>query len=320
MEILEKQFLSLNEKKNKPNFLVVGVPKGGTSSLYSYLKEHPDIFLPEQKELHFFSHNELQKNDKGPGDKLALSTVIKNPKEYASLYRNLNKETRSGDISPSYLYFSESVIPTIKNHLGDNIKIIIILRDPIGRTFSNYLHQKRLLFEDLSFSEALNQENTRKQKGFGDFWRYKEHSLYYQNCKNYIEAFGKENVKIILFEDLKKDAEREVESICEFLGVDSTFIPSNLDKVFNKGGVYKESPLTKLLLKPSGLKQILQKIVGENLANKYKAYKAKTLSKNTEEKPTITEETILELKEFFKSDLEQLKTINVDTSKWSHFK
>ena len=59
-----------------PNFLIVGVPKAGTSSLYNYLKQHPEIYLPEQKELHYFTHQELSKNTAGPGDKLALKSII----------------------------------------------------------------------------------------------------------------------------------------------------------------------------------------------------------------------------------------------------
>lgn len=308
------------KNKCRPNFLVVGAPKAGTSSLYYYLKEHPEVYLPKQKELHFFTYNQLKENTKGPGDKLALSSVIKLKDDYESLYKNSKNETSLGDISPSYLYFSETAIPKIKAYLGDDVKIMIILRDPIGRAFSNYLHQKRLLHEELTFDQAILNEEKRKKDGFGDFWRYKEHSLYYKNCKNYIDAFGKDNVKIILFEDLKDNTEQEIKSVCEFLDVDARFTPQNLSKVFNKGGVYKQNPLTRLLLKPSGLKQFLQRIVGKNFAQKYKAYKAKTLAKSTEEKPTIPENTLCYLKEFFKTDLEQLKALGVDTNKWTYFK
>ncbi|SFI62199.1 sulfotransferase family protein [Olleya namhaensis] len=310
---------TVKQINKKPNFLVVGVPKSGTSSLYGYLKEHPEIYLPEQKELHFYTYNKLKENTEGPGDKLALKTVIKSKEEYELLYKNRKSEIASGDISPSYLYFADSAIPLIKSYLGEDVKIIITLRDPIGRAFSNFLHQKRLLLETLPFTEALQSETKRKEQGFGDFYRYKEHSLYFENCMKYINAFGNDNVKIVLFEDIIKNAESEVKSICNFLNVDANFIPKNLNTVFNKGGVYKENKLTAFLLKPSGLKQMVLKLIGSKLANKYKAYKESVLQKNTEAKPEIEAQTLVDLKAYFKQDIEQIKSLNVDITKWKYF-
>lgn len=309
----------VKKPKNKPNFLAVGVPKAGTSSLYSYLKEHPEVYLPEQKELHFFTNKTLQENTEGPGDKLALNTVIKKEEDYMALYNGLKNQTVSGDISPSYFFFADQAIPAIKENLGDDIKIIITLRDPIGRAFSNYLHQKRLLHEELTFDQAILNEEKRKKDGFGDFWRYKEQSLYYEKCIKYIEAFGKENVKIILFEDLIQNTEKEVKDIYTFLKVDNTFKPSNINEVFNKGGVYKKSKLTSFLLKPSRLKQFVLKIIGDRFINKYRAYKSNVLEKNTEVKPIIEKQTIQTLKLYFKEDIEMLKTLNIDTTKWKYF-
>ncbi len=306
--------------KTKPNFLVVGVPKAGTSSLYNYLKEHPEIYLPEQKELHFFANRILEKNTEGPGDKLALKTIIRNREDYESLYKSIDEESAFGDISPSYFYFSDTVIPLIKSYLGGELKIIISLRDPISRAFSNYLHQKRLLLETLSFSEAIDSELKRKTNRYGDFWRYTEHSLYYENCKKYIKAFGEENVKIVLFENLIADSEKEIKDIYKFLNVADNFKPPNLKEIFNKGGVYKQNKLTTTLLKPTRFKQLASKVIGQKLSNKYKTYKESVLQKYTESKPEIDTQTLIELKTYFKQDIDQLKTLNLDISKWKYFK
>ena len=135
-------------------------------------KDLLQIFLTAQKELHFFSYQELTKYDSGPGDKLAQVNIIKDYNEYLELYKNVKTEKAIGDISPSYFYFSKYTIPLIKKYLGHDVKIIISLRDPIERAFSNFLHQKRLLYEKLDFHEALYEELNRKNKGFSDFWEY----------------------------------------------------------------------------------------------------------------------------------------------------
>jgi|10_taG_2_1085330.scaffolds.fasta_scaffold51589_2 Sulfotransferase domain len=304
---------------SKPNFLVVGVPKGGTSSLFNYLKQHPEIYLPEQKELHYFSFEELKKNLNGPGDKLAFSSVLRSYDAYTSLYNNIEGESKFGDVSPSYLFFSKSVIPAIKEKLGNQVKIIISLRDPIERSYSNFLHQKRLMHESLSFDQALQQEKKRKEKGFGDFWRYSEHSFYYEKCQAYIKAFGAENVKIVLFEDIKERPEGLLTELFDFLGVDKSFKAENLNVIYNKGGVYKKDGLTSFLLKPSFLKSMVLKYGGSFIAKKYKGFKQGVLERNTLEKPKIEKNTLNYLKKLFKEDVQNLKTLGVDTSQWKHF-
>lgn len=304
---------------SKPNFLIVGTPKGGTSSLFNYLKEHPEIYLPEQKELHFFSYNELMKNTNGPGDKLALANVIKSWEEYLSLYQGITTERMAGDVSPSYLYFSKEVIGRIKACLGENLKIIIMLRDPIERAYSNFMHQKRLMHETLTFNEALKVEKERMQKGYGDFWRYAGHSFYYEKCVDYIQTFGNENVKIVLFEDMVNRQNETISSIFKFLGVDDSFIPTNLNTVYNKGGVYKKNPVTKFLLKPSFIKEFMRKAVGNKIGRQYKQLKEKILNHNSENKSPIEQDTIKYLQAYFAEDVIKLKELVPDISKWRYF-
>jgi len=139
--------------KNKlPNFLVVGAPKAGTTSLYEYLSQHPQVFLTEEKELHFWSNEELAKSVDGPGDALALSEVVESIDDYRAKFSGVTNELAVGDISPSYLYFSEPVIEKLKKYYsGNELKIIILLREPSERAYSQYLHQKRLMLETVSF-------------------------------------------------------------------------------------------------------------------------------------------------------------------------
>lgn len=307
------------ETLNKPNFLVVGTPKGGTSSLYRYLKVHPEIYLPEQKELHFFSCAELYKNINGPGDKIALINVIQSWGEYLTLYKNITTEKAAGDVSPSYLYYSKESILKINGLLDSNLKIIIMLRDPIERAFSNFLHQKRLMHEKLDFNEVIKIEEERIEKGYGDFWRYLGHSLYSENCMDYINAFGSTNVKIVLFEDFVSQPHETIKSIFEFLEVDGNFTPNNLNTIYNKGGVYTSNVLTKFLLKPTVMKEEIKRLVGNKIREQYKMYKNKILLKNRKEKPAISEESIKYLQSYFFDDVKKLKEMGLDITLWKYF-
>ena len=90
----------------KPNFIIAGFPKCGTTSLHHYLNEHPAIFMPEQKELHFFTYKILSKLKNGPKDELAKETQINSSEKYLSYFQNVKKEIAIGDASPSYINLS----------------------------------------------------------------------------------------------------------------------------------------------------------------------------------------------------------------------
>ena len=147
-----------------PNTIVIGAPKSGTTSLYHYLLQHPDIYLPEKKELHFFSHELLRLNANGPGDLNALKHICTNLQDYFSYFSAVNNESIVAEVSPSYLYYAQVSDP-IYSSLG-SIKIIVLLRNPIHKAFSQYMHLKRVNREKLSFFEALQVEEKRIQNGW----------------------------------------------------------------------------------------------------------------------------------------------------------
>lgn len=119
--------VSLMETKLLPNFIVIGAPRCGTTSLFEYIRQHPDIYLPSQKELHYFSYVHLRKNCYGPGDDLVLARLPATFFEYQAHYAAVTTESAIGEISPSYLYWSDSS-ERILDELG-RIKIVIMLRD-----------------------------------------------------------------------------------------------------------------------------------------------------------------------------------------------
>jgi hypothetical protein len=218
------------DHKRMPNFLIVGAAKAGTTSLYEYLRQHPDIFMPEWKELSFFI-----------GDPCGPLHKVRKPAYYYKVFAGVKQHKAIGEASTSYLY-DRAAPDIIKAKLGQ-VKILIILRDPVAMSYSLYNHQSRKEGETITdFEAALTAEGKRlndpafKKKCYG--WHanyyYYQRGLYYEQVQRYLDTFGKDHVKIILFDDLAKDAVGVVQEAFRFLDVDDTFVPDI--KVHNPGG------------------------------------------------------------------------------------
>ncbi len=294
---------------NLPNFLIVGASKSGTSSLYHYLNQHPEIFLSEkQKEGRFFS--QMTGNYQGPGDLRIDDSISRSLDDYKNLFSSVSNEKAIGDISPEYLYFYNNCIPLIKKHLPEEVKIIIILRSPVERAFSGYLHFKRDKRETLSFEEALTKEEERADKNWIWAWQYKNSGLYYEQVKAYVDYFR--NVKIIVFDEFRKDEKKVLNEICSFIGVNPDF---NFDTSYkyNVSGDPKNEMLYKLETS-RGLIEFVKKIVPDKLV---KLVRNRITGEKQMVKPTINEETRLELINFFRADILKLQDlIQKDLSHW----
>ena len=241
----------------KPNFIIAGFPKCGTTSLHHYLEEHPEVYMPTQKELHFFTCNILSKLNKGPNDATVKKTQINSSEKYLNFYKSVRNEIAIGDASPSYINYP-SQFKKIKEYLNDP-KVIIILRDPIDRAYSNYLHLKREHRETLTFEEAIFKEDERKTNKYSDFWYYKFNSTYYDKIIKAKETFS--NVLILTSEELSNNGEATLKNVYKFLEVDDTFKLKRKFNNFNKGGHFKENIFTKIIFQPSTLKNTIKKKV-----------------------------------------------------------
>jgi hypothetical protein len=217
-------------RAKRPNFLIVGAAKSGTTSLYAYLKQHPDIFMPEWKELSFFI-----------GDRFTPLHKVKSPHYYDKVFAKAKNESAIGEASTSYLY-DEAAAGNIKENLG-NIKIIIALRDPVSMSYSLYNHQLRKEGETIeSFEAALEKEEARRTNaefrkkcyGWHANYYYFHRALYYNQVKRYIDTFGKDNVQIILFDELVAETQSVVQKTYRFLGVYDGYVPEI--KIHNPAG------------------------------------------------------------------------------------
>lgn len=230
--------------ENLPSFVCVGGPKCGTTSLYHYLRGHPDVFLPAQKELHYFAVPDLMERPNGPGMRSVLAGIVKTEADYRKTYRSSPASAVSGDISPSYLT-SPAAPQAIKDLLG-NPKIIIMLRDPVDRMFSQYMHLRRSAREDLEFEDALAAEPARLAQGWGDMWLYRNGAYSADAVARYFEMFGRDNVMVILATDMRADTRGVMKQVMEFIGVDSS-VELDLEGEFNKSGMPKSRVIARMI-------------------------------------------------------------------------
>ena len=296
-----------------PNFILSGFPKCGTTSLHYYLSEHPEIYMPDQKELHFFTNRIFAKNNKGTGDSILTHTHIKTLNEYQKCFKGGENFKIVGETSPSYINHPE-LFKKISKTLSDP-KIIVLIRDPIKRAYSNYLHLLREQRETLSFEEALSQEEKRKALKYADFWYYKFNSTYYEKIRIAKLVFS--NVLIITQEELSQEPLKIMKRTYEFLGVDTEFKPKRITAKYNPGGAYKKNIITSIIFKPSTAKNILKKTVPvrpwmKDLLNSITArYKKK------QEK--IDDKTKKYLINYFRKEVEKIKKLGADTSRWNNY-
>jgi Sulfotransferase family len=255
----------------RPNFFIVGAARSGTTSLSRYLKQHPEIYIKQQKEVHFFAADYFPCS--GPGDDELNEVVIHDEEQYNQFFAGVTGEKAIGDSSVFYL-----CLPGTAERIAQAVpdaKIIIILREPVDRAYSAYMHLMRDGREYVGFAEGLSLEEVRREKGFEPLWWYKELGLYYKQVKQYLEIFGVDRVKVLLYDELCDNPEQLLHDTFAFLEVrENVVIDTSLRH--NIAGVPKSrqlfSVLDNFIRRPSvlekGIKSLIPWRLREIVANK----------------------------------------------------
>jgi len=293
-----------------PNFLVIGAAKAGTTSLFTYLKQHPQVFVPALKEPRFFALEGQVPNYKGPV-KIANKKAVNNIDDYRTLFQEAGQSKAIGEASTIYLY-EDKTASRIKSYVPD-CKLIAILRNPIDRAFSSYSHLVRDGFENLSFEAALNEEEKRIQDNWPPLWHYNRRGFYYLQVKRYLDIFDASQFKIYLYEDLLHRPEWLISDIYQFLGVDDSFRPDLASKE-NISGTPKNKFVSKILTGKNPIKTASRLLLPKATRGKlYKAVKQKNLGK----KQSINPHTRQRLISLFRDDINLLsELIQRDLSDW----
>jgi len=293
-----------------PNFLIVGAVKSGTTSLYNYIRQHPQVCMPELKEPDFFV-------DEAPRS-------VKTLEEYQSLFSGCSSAVAVGEASVKYLAAPEA--PERIMRLLGKVRIIMVLRNPVDAAYSLWgMMHYEYGQEPLSFSEALQQEDRRmadpefREKCGnwpGNFF-YFNRLKYYGQVRGYIDLFGPDYVRVLLFEDLVKDPVNVCGEVFQFLGIDRGFTP-DIEK-HNVSASFRFRTLQAFLVRPhpvledayrrmpARLKDLLYTLLQKAYALNRKTVKREPLDRGLRE----------ELAARYKDDILELeKLIGRDLSSW----
>lgn len=287
------------EKKSKlPNFLIIGAAKSGTTSLHHYLGQHPDVFMPEWKEPSFF----------------ASSAVggIQDFNQYKALFDGVqDRHVAIGEASVAYLYDADAP-RRIKEFLGDEAQVIVLLRNPVDMAYSLWGHMTRVGAEDKPFGDAVNtpevyikdsKDGRYSHEWLGNFL-YKERVLYAQQLQNYFDAFDAENVHVFIYEEFFEDTELSLKKILALLGVSQDFDASIERK--NSSGGSRSAMLQKFLRYPSVFKNVLKVILPRSIREVIKN-KLSQLNRYHNSLPPLSDDLRKELEKYFDNDVRDLE-------------
>ncbi len=231
-----------------PNFLIIGSAKCGTSSLYAYLQQHPQVFMSNPKEPTFFGNEGTDGLSHGPHDedRSYHSRVITDLGKYTALFGGVTSEKAIGEASIYYLYLPQAPVQ-IKKHIP-NATMFAVLRNPADRAYSAYLHVVRQARERRSFADSLKEEPMRVQQKWNPLWHFKSMGFYYEQVKRYYDMFGRDQVHIYLYEDFQKQPLPLIKGVFDILGVDNSFFP-DISKRYKKSYVPRIPVIERVLYK-----------------------------------------------------------------------
>ena len=286
-----------------PNLFIVGAPKSGTTFLYHYLKQHPDIYFPNFKEPHFFGSDLIRRNG---AYNLSLD-------EYQDLFKTDKKII--GEASTFYI-FSKDAPEEIYN-FNPKAKIIIMLRDLVDLVHS--LHSQFVFSGDEvieDFTQALELEDSRLSGNRIPNQTTVVNKLFYtsnilslpRSIKSFIRYFGRENIKFIDLDDIKKNPKKVYFETLEFLNIDSNLNIPNF-KIINKNKTYKSKTVRDFIKKYSIFLGSLRSKVFKKPLGLIKALESANKSENN--RAPIPDDLYIKLKDQFSQvDLEIKNIIN----------
>jgi hypothetical protein len=291
----------IKNEEARPNFLIVGAAKAGTSSLYHWLGQHPEVFMPKIKEpTYFVDHYRFSSWDK-----------------YLALFQPGRGYKAIGEASTGYLSSPES--PSWIREKLEGVKIIILLRNPVERSLSLYGWMVKAGFEWLpTFERALREEDKRfSDNGFRVknphfFWNYMyfRSGLYHAQVERFMDCFGPERVRVYFFEDLVNSPGQVYKDVCDYLSISGAFQPDFSPKNSGKTPRYiKAQAILRRLKKSSDIlpvrcrNAVRQQISSLMRMNAERGYKQKLSPGLRESLENAYREDITNLSHLLRKDL-----------------
>jgi hypothetical protein len=233
-----------DRSRPRPDFFIVGAFKSGTTAMYEYLRQHPQVFMPFHKEPLFF------------GDDLTRRYGRMTLDEYLALFRDAAPGQRIGEASAWYLY-SECAAGEIKA-FAPHARIIVMLRNPVDVMYAQHSQMLFNATEEIDdFERALAAEAMRRRGRDLPSGPIRPEALYYRHSvrfadqmERYLDTFGRERVKVAIYDDFRDDTAATYRAVLEFLDVDPAFQPDF--HVVNPNKQVRSAALQRLIYQPPG--------------------------------------------------------------------
>jgi hypothetical protein len=286
-----------------PNFLLIGAAKSGTTALYSYLGQHPEIFTCPVKEPKFFAHEGGAPDWRGPGDDRYGRTTVTDIATYLALFHGASGERAVGEASTQYLYLPRAR-ERIKYYVP-RAKLIAILRDPAEVAYAAFLHKRREGLEPFKeFARALESEGARIRENWSPIWHYKQRGYYYEHLAGYYRDFSPEQIRVYIYDDFKAEPLGVIRDIFRFLGVEDSFVPDMSSKP-NRSGVPRSRAVHDFLTGPNPASAALKSLLPEG------AYRrgAETVHRWNLARPPLPPGVRRRLVEEYREDVEKLQAL-----------
>ncbi len=204
----KKVYSHIDETERLVDFLICGTQKGGTTPLYSYLKDHPDICMANRKEVHFFDNEKDFSNNKFDYS------------AYHSFFDSLQPNKVLGEATPIYMYWYDA--PRRIWQYNPDMKLIVILRNPIDRAYSHWNMERDRGADNLSFWDAIQSERERCREALPyqhRIYSYVDRGFYMEQLRRLWTYFPQGQVLVIRIENLRNQLQKTLDVVCEFLGI-----------------------------------------------------------------------------------------------------
>lgn len=287
-----------------PDFFLIGAARSGSTALYDYLGQHPEIFTSDPKEPHYFAFDGARPDFRGPGDDEMINReVVRDEAAYRALFRNADGARAVGEGSVSYLYHA-SAAADLRRAVPD-ARLICILRNPADRAYSAFRYLRSRMYEPVGdFGEALAREDARVDAGWHHMWHYRRMGRYAEQVHRYLTIFDREQIRIYRFEDFVRDPAPVLRDCFEFLGVDSDFEPRRTP-VTVPSGEPRSSLLQRYLLQSPPGKELVKQLLPGGI----RRWLTGRLRKANLEKPPMDPSIRRELLEDFRDGIETLEQL-----------
>jgi hypothetical protein len=293
-----------------PNFLIIGAGRSGTTSLYEYLRQHPDVFMSDVKEPNYFAFMNGDLPVRGQHARWVREHAVTTREAYEKLFASAGSAKAIGEASPIYL--NHPAVPERIRMALPGVRLMTILRNPVERAYAGWLGLRRDGNEPATtFEEALNSEAARQREGWSPSARLVRNGLYHQMLSRYFELFPRHRIRVYLFEDLIRDPNGLLRDLFTFLDVDPTFVP-DLSRRYGATGIVR-NPLLRVLWRNSHVpRRLLRPVLPRRWRDAGFAWVTQDLVK-----PPLAPATRAALMERFRPDIVALQDlIGRDLSGW----